>query len=159
MNCPAKMQVRHIKAKSTPSARVSYWQISDATILLQMLHAWDRVSPHNLKVRCIIHSHHLVIVGCHDSSATFSCVEDFYGICDAIVIVCDPHTAVGKLLLSQTNMADGSMFAMLMPSETQTSQHARDTSDPQQTIHQSYVETSEIAQLLRQIEREGLDAA
>ena len=44
-------------------------------------------------MRCIIHSHHLVIVGCHDPGAPLSCMEDLNGISDAIVIVCHPHTA------------------------------------------------------------------
>ena len=44
-------------------------------------------------MRRIIHSDHLIIVGCHDPGATTPCVKDLYGICDAVVIVGDPHTA------------------------------------------------------------------
>lgn len=49
--------------------------------------------PDDLKVRCIIHSHHLVIVGGHDPGATTSGVEDLYGIGDAVVIRRHSHAA------------------------------------------------------------------
>lgn len=51
------------------------------------------MSPHKLEMCCIIHSHHLVIVGRHYPGATFPCVKDFYSVCDAIVVIRDPHAA------------------------------------------------------------------
>ena len=49
--------------------------------------------PDDLKVRRIIHSHHLVVVGCHDPGTAASGVEDLYGIGDAVVIRCHSHAA------------------------------------------------------------------
>ena len=54
---------------------------------------WILWLPDDLKVRRIIHSHHLVIVGGHDPGTAASGVEDLYGIGDAIVIRCHSHAA------------------------------------------------------------------
>ena len=80
-----------------------------ASLILQMQSVWGThkaqvrapikcmlgkgISPHKLEMCCIVHTHHLIIVGCHYPCATTPCVKDFYGVCDAVVIVCDPHTA------------------------------------------------------------------